>query len=156
MLVSTGEVNAVAMENDRQVMTYFATGGIALIVGDKMAPGGSFECVGMIDAASDGMTLTLSYATTDTDGDMVYSEVTRGKDSNMPRGQGVYAYTGGTGKWSEFMADATYEVHTQPGGQGLEFGHCTGGTLPLPIADWNDTSFPRHEPLSPSATFRRA
>jgi len=135
VLVTTGDINAVAMENGRQVMTYFATGGIALVGGDKMAPGGSYECEGMIDAASDGMTLTLSCATTDTDGDMVYSEVTRGKDSDMPPGQGVYAYTGGTGKWSEFTANCTYEVHTQPGGQGVEFGHCSGETLPPPIAN---------------------
>jgi hypothetical protein len=115
VLVTTGDVNAVAMENGRQVMTYYATGGIALIANDKMAPGGSFECAGMIDAGPDGMKLSLSCATTDTDGDRVFSEVTRGKDSDMPTGQGVYAYTGGTGKWSVFTADYTYEVHTQPG-----------------------------------------
>ena len=79
------------------------------------------------------MSVVLSCATTDSDGDMVFSEVARGKDSGLPPGQGVYAYTGGTGKWDGFTAQCTYEVHTQPNGQGVEFGLCTGDRLPPPL-----------------------
>jgi|APSaa5957512535_1039671.scaffolds.fasta_scaffold175439_1 hypothetical protein len=133
VLVTTGDTQAVAMAEGRQVMTYFATGGIALIAGEKMVSGGPYECAGMIDAGTDGMALVLSCATTDSDGDQVYSEVARGKDSDMPSGQGVYAYTGGTGKWEGFTANCTYEVNYTPGGQVVEFGHCTGDALPPPL-----------------------
>ena len=64
-----------------------------------MAPGGSFKCAGMIDAGSDRMSVLLSCATTYNDGDTVFSYVARGKDSGLPPGQGIHAYTGGTGKW---------------------------------------------------------
>jgi len=130
VLVTTGETQAVAMAEGRQVMTYFATGGVALIAGEKMVSGGPHECAGMIDAGADGMELVLSCATTDNDGDQVYSEVARSKDSDMPSGQGVFAYTGGTGKCEGFTADCTYEVNYTPGGQVVEFGHCTGDALP--------------------------
>ncbi len=135
VLVTTGDTHAVEMADGRQVMTYVATGAIALIAGNRKVPGDSYECAGMIDSGSDGMDLTLSCATTDPSGDMVYSEVTRGKDSDMPLGQGVYSYTGGTGAWSGFTADCTYAVHPMPGGQGVEFGQCTGDSLPPPLAD---------------------
>ncbi|MBN33836.1 MAG: hypothetical protein CMM46_03495 [Rhodospirillaceae bacterium] len=91
VLVTTGDVNAVAMADGRQVMTYYASGGVALIAEDTMAPGGSSECAGMIDAGSDGTSVLLSCATADNDGDTVFSEVARGKDSGLPPGQGIYA-----------------------------------------------------------------
>jgi len=133
VLVTNGDVKPVEMAEGRMVMTYYASGGVALLGHGKEAPGGSFECAGMIDAGADGMMLTLSCATTDANGDQVYSEVSRGKDSTMPPGQGVYSYTGGTGAWASFTADCTYAVHEVHNGQHVEFGHCEGPALPPPL-----------------------
>ena len=36
VLVTIGDVNAVAMADGREVMTYYASGGVALIAGDTM------------------------------------------------------------------------------------------------------------------------
>ncbi len=133
VLVTDGQTNAVEMADGRNVMSYYATGGVALIDGDTMVSGGSFACAGMIDAGADGMALVLSCATTDADGDKAFAEVTRGKDSGMAPNQGRYSYTGGTGKWAGFTADCTYEVHRTAGGYAVEFGRCTGDALPPPL-----------------------
>lgn len=133
ILVTTGDIQAVEMAEGRKVMSYYATGSAALMTGEALVPQGSFACAGMIDAGADGSALALSCATTDTDGDLLYSEVARGKDAALPADQGRYAYTGGTGKWTGFTADCIYEVHRMPNGQAVEFGRCTGPALPPPL-----------------------
>lgn len=133
ILVTTGDIQAVEMAEGRKVMSYYATGSAALMADETLVPQGSFACAGMIDAGADGSALVLSCATTDTDGDQVYSEVARGKDTELPANQGRYTYTGGTGKWAGFTADCTYEVHRMPNGQAVEFGHCAGPAPPPPL-----------------------
>ena len=130
VLVTVGETNAVELAEGRTVMTYYATGANTVSAGGTTAPGGSFACAGTIDADATGTALALSCATTDADGDQLYSTVARGKDDTAAPGTGTYTYDGGTGKWVGFTANCTYQVTRMASGHGIEIAQCTGDKLP--------------------------
>jgi len=119
---------------DRQVIAYFGTGAGLLMSGEKRAPLGSYECAGMIDAGSKGLSLHIECVVTDLNGDEVYLRVERDKSDTHAPGTGEYQYVGGTGAWEGFTAQCTYEItYMHSGIHGVEISQCEGAVLPPPL-----------------------
>ena len=130
VLITVGNINAVELADGRQVMSYYGTGANTVSTGGTTVPGGSYECAGMIETDATGAAVTLNCATTDADGDKLYSTVARGKDDPGAPGTGSYTYDGGTGKWAGFTATCTYQVTRLASGHGIEIAKCNGDQLP--------------------------
>ena len=132
-LITTADAETLKV-GDRQVIAYFSAGAGLLMSGEKRAPLGSYECAGMIDGGSDGLSLHIECVVTDPNGDEVYLQVIREKSDTHAPGTGEYQYTGGTGAWEGFTAQCTYEVSYMPSKvHGVEIGMCMGEVLPPPL-----------------------
>ncbi len=116
---------SVALPDGRNVTTFTNNGAYQNVWADRTTAG-TLACTGMIERASDGVSLEAYCEHVDGDGDRYYQHSIRTKSDSAGGGRGREEGLGGTGKHEGRRWSCDYQVTYVSESWGVVHAQCTG------------------------------